>query len=377
MLALAPCIQPQLLDIFLVRNDENRKHFTEFGGVFGKNHKGFIPTAQTLLFVLAGKNMALRFAFLRQLEADNLLIKQGYIILSGISNNEPFTSGVLTPSRDLIELFTKGVPFRPVFNESFPAKLLTTGIDWNELILPLQTQQQLNEITRWLSHHETLMRDWNMHRKIKPGFRALFYGPPGTGKTLTAALLGKLYERDVYRIDLSKIVSKYIGETEKNLSNLFDRAENKNWVLFFDEADALFGKRTNVQTSNDRHANQEVSYLLQRIEDYNGLVILATNLKSNIDEAFLRRFQSTVYFPMPKKEERYQLWKTTLPGNCQQSAEVNLEEIAEKYEVAGGTIINVVQFCALKAIDNGSNTITLSDISEGMGKELVKMGRTS
>jgi SpoVK/Ycf46/Vps4 family AAA+-type ATPase len=136
-------------------------------------------------------------------------------------------------------------------------------------------------------------------KQTEQGYRALFHGPPGTGKTLTAALVGKEFDIPVYRIDLSMVVSKYIGETEKNLELLFDRAEKKGWILFFDEADALFGKRTDVKDAHDRFTNQEVSYLLQRIEDYNGLVILATNMKSNIDEAFIRRLHLVIHFPLP------------------------------------------------------------------------------
>ncbi|HLP11114.1 MAG TPA: ATP-binding protein [Flavobacteriales bacterium] len=376
LLALAPYLYPQILDAFLIKNSDIGKPFTEFGGIESKNHKGFIPTGQTLLFLLAGNNIEQRFIYMRLLEADSILLREGYIFIEQTANEEPFLSGSLSPSRDLAELFTKGEPFKPSFNASFPAKLITSGMNWNDLVLDDLTKKQLRELTWWLAHNHTLMDTWNMKRKIKPGYRALFYGPPGTGKTLTATLLGKLHERDVYRIDLSKIVSKYIGETEKNLATVFERAEHKDWILFFDEADALFGKRTNVQSSNDRHANQEVSYLLQRIEDYNGMVILASNLKTNIDEAFLRRFQSLVYFPMPKKNERFALWKSTLPEQCSTNEE-EIDKVAEKYEVAGGTIINVVQYCALKAIENGTQTITASDLAEGMGKELIKMGRTS
>src|SRR5204863_2251929 len=140
-------------------------------------------------------------------------------------------------------------------------------------------------------------------------------GPPGTGKTLTAGLLGKEFNKDVYRVDLSQIVSKYIGETEKNLSKIFDRAEHKDWILFFDEADALFGKRTNVQSSHDKYANQEVSYLLQRVEDYAGLLILSSNFKNNLDDAFIRRFHEVVHFPLPDARQRLILWEKSLPSS--------------------------------------------------------------
>jgi len=176
-----------------------------------------------------------------------------------------------------------------------------------------------------------------MKSRIKPGFRVLFSGPPGTGKTLTASLLGKYTKCDVFRIDLSLVVSKYIGETEKNLSKLFDRAENEDWILFFDEADALFGKRTGVRDAHDKYANQEVSYLLQRIESHSGLVILATNMKNNIDSAFTRRFNSIIEFEILSTPERLILWGNNIPKNIKLDKDVNLEELSRKFEVNGAT----------------------------------------
>src|SRR6202012_489898 len=189
-------------------------------------------------------------------------------------------------------------------------------MEWEDIVLDDLVMAQVEEINTWLEHGDTLMNDWGLLKKIKPGYRALFYGPPGTGKTLTATLIGKASGRDVYKVDLSMIVSKYIGETEKNLSKIFDIAQYKNWILFFDEADALFGKRTAASSSNDRHANQQTAYLLQRIEDFPGIVILATNLKANMDDAFTRRFQAMIHFNMPTAEERYQLWNNAFSETC-------------------------------------------------------------
>jgi SpoVK/Ycf46/Vps4 family AAA+-type ATPase len=211
-----------------------------------------------------------------------------------------------------------------------------------------------------------------MHRKIKPGFRALFYGPPGTGKTMAATLLGKFTKHDVYRIDLSSLVSKYIGETEKNLSTLFERAENKKWILFFDEADALFGKRTNVRDAHDRFANQEVSYLLQRIEDFSGLSILASNFKSNMDDAFTRRFQSLVYFPMPQPAERLTLWKNTFPQAVRLANDIDMKAISDKYELTGSNIVNIVHYCCLQALSAQTNIITKENLITGITRELTK-----
>jgi SpoVK/Ycf46/Vps4 family AAA+-type ATPase len=212
---------------------------------------------------------------------------------------------------------------------------------------------------------------------LRGGYRALFYGPPGTGKTLAAALLGKHCGRDVYRIALSAVVSKYIGETEKNLERVFVRAERLNCILFFDEADALFGRRTGVGNAHDRYANQEVSYLLQRVEDYRGLIILATNLESNIDEAFLRRFHAIVHFPMPGPAERLRLWRESLPPACAFEAGIDIEAIAADAELSGGAILNVVQYAALMALDAGCAVPRREDLRAGIRRELQKEGRTT
>jgi SpoVK/Ycf46/Vps4 family AAA+-type ATPase len=174
--------------------------------------------------------------------------------------------------------------------------ILDTERSWQELALDKETLTQVEEIKNRLKQSASVKRGKSLARKLKPGYRVLFYGPGGTGKTSTAALIGKELNKEVYKIDLSQVVSKYIGETEKNLELVFASAKDKDWILFFDEADALFGKRTDVKDAHDRYANQEVSYLLQRMEEYNGLTILATNMKSNIDPAFTRRFNSIIRF---------------------------------------------------------------------------------
>ena len=204
----------------------------------------------------------------------------------------------------------------------------------------------------------------------------MFYGPPGTGKSLTATLLGKATNKEVYRIDLSMIVSKYIGETEKNLSKVFDIARDKEWILFFDEADALFGKRTAANSSNDRHANQQTAHLLQLIEDFHGEVILASKLRAKMDEAFTRRFQAIIHFNMPSTEERYQLWQNAFSGICTLSEEIDLYQIAEDYELAGGAIINVLRYCALAAIGRNDSVVTKNELLKGIKREFSKENKT-
>jgi SpoVK/Ycf46/Vps4 family AAA+-type ATPase len=244
------------------------------------------------------------------------------------------------------------------------ARLLKSQLEWEDLILPGETMEQVEELHLRIRQNVPI-----------PGYRVLFYGPPGTGKTLTASLLGKHTGRAVYRIDLSMVVSRFIGETEKNLAILFDRAENKDWILFFDEADALFGKRTSVKDAHDKYANQEVSYLLQRIENFDGLLIMASNIESIIDDYFLRRFRSRIYFPVPKYDERLKLWKKAFPDKVKLDDEIDLSVIARQFELTGSNIVNIAHYVCLKNIHRCSNKISASMLLTGIEKELRTSAR--
>lgn len=375
LLALAPHIQPKLLDVFFIKNVAYDRGFTEFGGLKGQNFGGFLPTGETVVFLLASNNLEKRFRVLELFSDDHKFKKFNILSLESSPANEPFLSGALTLSLEYLSYFTKGTSHKPDFNASFPAKRITTQAIWEDLVIENTTLIEVMEIKDWIDYGPTLLNDWSLHKKIKPGYRSLFYGPPGTGKTMTASLLGKSTGLDVYRIDLSMVVSKFIGETEKNLSNIFDQGEHKNWILFFDEADALFGKRTQTSSSNDRYANQEVSYLLQRIEDFPGVVILATNLKANLDEAFSRRFQSMIHFPIPSALQRKKLWEKAFAENIILESDVNLDEIAQKFELAGGAIINVLRYVSLIAIKRGDNKVTKKDIISSIRREFGKEGK--
>jgi AAA+ superfamily predicted ATPase len=375
LLSLAPHLQPHLLDVFYVKNANYDRGFTEFGGVKGQNHSGFIPTGETVAFILSANNLQRRFAILEMFSEEHFFGKFKILKLASTQNDEPFLSGILSISVEYLNYFTSGTSQKPDYNINFPAKRITTQLNWDDLVLDQATLEEVQEIKDWIEYGDKLLNDWGMSKKIKPGFRTLFYGPPGTGKTLTASLLGKSAGLDVYRIDLSMVVSKYIGETEKNLANIFDQAQNKNWILFFDEADALFGKRTQTSSSNDRHANQEVSYLLQRVEDFPGIVILATNLKANLDDAFTRRFQSMIYFAMPDTDHRLKLWQQAFSEKTVLEPKLDLHEIAGKYELAGGAIINVTRYCSMMAIKRNTNLILKKDIIEGIRKEFGKEGK--
>jgi AAA+ superfamily predicted ATPase len=370
-----PHIYPNFYDEVIRDAFPQGGDFPEFGGVRGTNHRGLLPTGETAQFIIAGNELSSRYR-VQQLLVSGTLAEEFILSLEPVKSGEPVMSGRLVLNPEWANRLITGTETPPKFGPDFPAKKISTEMTWDDLVLNYHTQNQLNDIMVWVKHNDTLMQDENMKRKIKPGYKALFHGPSGTGKTLTASLLGRHLGKDVYRVDLSQVVSKYIGETEKNLESIFIKAEKKNWILFFDEADALFGKRTNVQSSHDRYANQEVSYLLQRVEDYNGLVILASNLKSNMDDAFLRRFQAVVHFSIPNPDERLKLWEKAIPGSYSLEPGIDLKAIASKYELSGASILNIIHYAALQAISKNDQYIRLNDIIEAMRKEYRKEERT-
>ena len=375
LLGLIPHIHPGFIDNIIAQALPKGGNLPELGGVKGKNHRGTIPTGETALFLLAGNDLERRFQIQQIFSTEHVFEAHKILYLEHLKPEEPIMSGRIILDPEYVELFLTGRMSLPRLSTTFPAKHLSTKMEWSDLVLSQHTAAQIKELESWVVHNDTLLYEWDMIKKIKPGYRALFYGPPGTGKTLTATLLGKYTQKDVFRVDLSMIVSKYIGETEKNLSNLFDKAENKNWILFFDEADAIFGKRTNVRDAHDKYANQETSYLLQRIEAYPGLTILASNQRNNIDDAFTRRFNSIIFFPAPKAEERLLLWQKSFPKQVKFDRSVNLEALSKNYELTGSQIINIVQFISLRVLNNNNRAITVEDIRMGIQREFSKEGK--
>lgn len=378
---LVLCLLPNLFPAYLDRvftdllGDGNHP---QLGGVRGKQHRGILPTGEMALYLMSGEDLELRQALYQEyFTGQHWLFQENILHLEPALPGEPRLSGKLTMSPEYVELFLTGQMGKPAFGIDFPAKEITTPLDWKDLVLHPHTAQQVQDLLAWLAHGQQLLDEWELGRRVKQGYRVLFHGPPGTGKTLTASLLGKFSQRTVYRVDLSMVVSKYIGETEKNLAKLFDKAEHKEWILFFDEADALFGKRTGVRDAHDRYANQEISYLLQRVEDYHGLVILASNLKDNIDEAFLRRFQSIIHFPLPRPGERHRLWKQSFPAMVQLEQSIDLKHLAHQFELSGADIVNVVHFCCLRSMAQNQVILSKELLLEGVYRELQKLGKES
>ena len=375
LLALAPSVKPDFFDRILQRAMPNGGDYPQLGGVRGKQHRGFLPTGDTALFLLAGEDLEARLRWQGLLCGDHPLVKAGVVYLDEPAEGDPPMSGRLMLDSDYAERFISGKVRSPRLSARFPAQRLETALDWDDIVLPPRTLADVRELQNWIRHGDVLLGEWNMRRKLRPGCRVLFYGPPGTGKTLTATVLGKLSGREVYKVDLSMVISKFIGETEKNLARLFDKAEHKEWILFFDEADSLFGKRTQVRDAHDRYANQEVSFLLQRIETYHGLVILASNLANHVDEAFARRFEQLVHFPMPRQNERLSIWKKGLPRAVSLEPGVDLAQLAGRYELSGGMIMNVIRHASMQAISRGERVLRQQDLLDGIRREYAKENR--
>jgi hypothetical protein len=261
------------------------------------------------------------------------------------------------------------------------ATRVTTSQEWNDLVLPEDQTMAVVEFLARVRSRRRVYEDWGFARKVSRGLgvTALFSGPPGTGKTMCAGLIAKDLGTELYQVDLGKIVSKWVGETEKNLGALFDAAEASHAVLLFDEADSLFGKRTsNVTSSNDRYANQETNFLLQRIESFAGICILTTNHDPAIDEAFQRRLSVRVRFPLPDEDERERLWRAMIPSAAPVADSLDLNSLAKKYVMAGGNIRNAVLRAAFLAADANES---IGDYHlrqaaqleyEGMGKLVIR-----
>ena len=247
---------------------------------------------------------------------------------------------------------------------------------WNDVVLPENTLAQLREICSQVRHRHRVLGEWRFERKLSygKGLSALFAGPSGTGKTMAAEVIAGELQLDLYKIDLSVVVSKYIGETEKNLAKIFREAESSNAILFFDEADALFGKRTKVSDAHDRYANIETSYLLQKMEAYEGVAILATNFRENIDDAFTRRIRFLVDFPFPDAERRQQIWRTHFPAEAPTSREIDFAWLGQQLQITGGNIKNIALNAAFLAAEDGGE-IAMEHVLRGARREFEKMGK--
>jgi hypothetical protein len=381
LIALAPHAVPDLFDRAIQEKIKASGDFPEIGGVRGKNFRGFLPTGQTAVFLLAGEDRDRQMEVEQMFWSDRELAIRKILWLEDLPPGEPMLSGRVIMASDYINLFLYGMSAPPQFSTTFPARRISTHLRTEDIMMTGEIRRHYKSLQEWLQFNTSLMEEWDMKKRLKQGYRVLFYGPPGTGKTLMANVLGNETAREVYKIDLSI---------------LFARAEDKNWILFFDEADAIFGKRTSVKDAHDKYANQEVSYLLQRIEEFNGLIILATNMKNNIDEAFLRRFNDLVKFTLPNEDERREIWEKSFPGRADYG---DIANQVKRHEISGGNIINAIHFAGIQAVrkktagvgrkelmalnGNGSHAESgpdqlvfyLEDVLEGIRREMIKEGK--
>lgn len=366
-LCLVQIIEPELFD---------SQDYT-LAGIRGTQHTGLIATGQTWLQLCCGNDSQKRIDFVNNLP-QYLNHPQALLSLEPAPPSEPFLAGRLV----LSTYFKKEFPGQPLTYEQRLSDLklgsfIQTKLNFTDLILDNTILEAVDEIKQWQYFlDQTAPTNSQFYKRIPMGLKVLFYGKPGTGKTQTAGILANELKKRIFRIDLSQIVSKYIGETEKNLAKIFDLAQNRNWILFFDEADALFGKRTSVSSSHDRYANQEVSYLLQRLEDYPGIVILSSNFKDNIDTAFLRRFQIIVEFNLPDYAQRKAIWQKLLDELQYKKLIINHEDwdYLCRTELSGANITNILTYAYLKA-QYYKNTMDITLIKEGIVRELRKENR--
>lgn len=253
---------------------------------------------------------------------------------------------------------------------------VSNAYDWSDLILPKKVVEKLEGILGYFKYQNKIMREWGFGGKLiyGKGLSALFSGPSGTGKTMAAAIIARELGMEIFQIDLSRVVNKYIGETEKNMGKIFNEAGRAQAVLLFDEADSLFAKRTEVKSSTDRYANLEVNYLLQRMEQFDGITILTTNLESALDEAFVRRIRFRVAFPFPDAFERARLWASMIPEEAPTTGNLDLEWLGKDYDMAGGNIKKTIIRAAIIAAGR-DQAISYEVLKEAADKEYAEMGK--
>lgn len=316
-------------------------------------------------------------SFAGRLDATVLLSPQGRLRANGLVDLDGDLSGQLRPDPTLLAWITGQPPPTTTVSADFPARPLSTVHTLDDVVLPAAARGRIADLEARIAHRSVVVDDWGFgaHHDNASGLIALFHGPPGTGKTMTAAALAASAGLPAYLVDLSALVSKYVGETEKSLSKVFDRAARENCLLVFDEADAVFGARTEVDDAHDRYANQEVSYLLSRIEQHPGTVVLTTNLVANIDAAFQRRIHVMVEFPEPGPGERERLWRTVRPSLLPFDDAIDLPGLARRYPLTGAQIREATLDAAYLAAADG-RVVTERHLLTGVRRQYEKAGRT-
>ncbi|MEO6241997.1 MAG: ATP-binding protein [Bacteroidia bacterium] len=374
-LTLAVHLRPALFDLFIT----DKKNHQASRLYKSQNDISLLPTAETALYLIAGNDLAKRLKAHEIFDPEHLFYKQSVIDLGETTKGQSIYEGVLSLSSSFRDLFITNKYRKPRFSPDFPAHLLTTKLEWDDMILAPLTREKLDEVQAFLEYAPIIAHDWGMNKHAREGCRILFFGESGTGKTLAASLLGKHLGKEVYRVDISAVTSKYVGETTKRLDSLFNMAESKGWIIFIDEGDALLGQRKSTEAdtgSNSHYANQDVAFLLQRIENYDGVIVIATNLKNNIDQAFTRRFQAMVRFYTPDAEMLFEFWKKNLPAKCPIDPGIDLPLLIKRHPLTPASIMNVIFRVCVLTMKNKQDHITFQNLEKCIKDEEFKyMGR--
>ncbi len=376
LLGLIPHIQPQILDIFFAKNAQFDRVFSEFGGKYHQQFGGFIPTGETLLFLLGGSQTGPRANALQLFQSDHFFAKDQLLTLSGSAESDYPLKGRLVLSTEWLNVLLLGEEVMPAFTPKFPLREMERDLKETDLVLEAETRRQIDEIRLWIEHRNTLREDWGMKGVIKTAYSVLFHGINGSGKKTAAVLLGKLTGQKVYEVEPSLLQSSHIDESVARIASLFRSASLQNGILYFDEADALFGKRTNLQTKNTDSFNQQLgALLLTHLEGFAGVVIFATESVDDLDERILRRFHKLIRFAILSVSQRLQLWQQNIPAKATLADDVDLAKLAQDFELNAGSIVNVISDSALQALASGTNEITLMSLRRGIRKELIRMGK--
>lgn len=345
-----------------------------FGVVVSRKGNSLIPTAETALYLATGDDTEKRLECEKIFDTDHLFYKLSVLSMGETDEGDSPYNAILSLNVSYVDLFKRNKHTRPRFSSDFPAHLITAKLEWEDMLLMPHTAARLEETKAYLGFQQILQTELELDKHVRPGCRILFHGDSGTGKTLAATLLGKQLNKDVYRVDLSAVSSKYIGETSKRLDSLFNTAESKGWIIFIDEGDALLGQRTasTAESTNTHYANQDTAFLLQRIESYDGIIIVATNFRNNIDQAFTRRFQSMVRFQAPDAEMQYRLWMMNLPKKLPLASNIDLLSIIQKYPLSPAAIVSVIARLCVLTLQRGETQISMDTLMLCLKDEQIK-----
>jgi hypothetical protein len=344
------------------------------GGYIDLRHNSYKPDLQTVMYLCGGYSIFSVSRLLAQSLLTSRLLREQLVVLKNPGQHTSDLKLLPELAAEYQHHLLFGREVRPDFGDDFPAKKIATTFEFDKQIFLLpHARTEMFLLAEKIKSQQKLRA---RNEKLAQGIPVLFYGEPGTGKTLSAAAIGNLTGMPVFRIDLATIISKYVGETEKKLARVFDRAEGKNWILFFDEADVLFGNRTGVADAQDRYANLLTAYLLQRIEEFEGVCILSTNYKSNIDVAMQRRFTQVVRFTKPGHNERLKIWENGLASGFSYQPGLNLRTLAQ-FEFTGAQIAMILKNAVIRAVAQDSTYVQANDIKFFGSHEYSKNGITS